>query len=535
MAKNLYQLEAKLGGYVNGDLAAEASTASIQCVFTDSDDPTSLRAPDPNTKLFEIDPRNTQGKKSEYILCESHSTTDGITTLVNVTRGLQRDATIDLTGSSTRAQQWSSPPIGSCTEPFNLNLIRKYFAGTETIPGNIVLAGNLSVGGTFTVTGISTFGDKIQLTAADTYLDKVGSDMVFKDPSNALTTLSQLTAGAGTDTKFRISAADTTSNFAENKLVAGSGVTLTKNNAGANETLTIAAPANSTYAIDSSGTDAYVANPSTPLTSYTDGYPMEFEPGTSNTGPATVNYSSLGFIPIKKGNYIDLSTGDISFGQKVLGISSVKSVTFTAGLLVAATSGTLTGNWGYKTGVYSVLFSNSDLRDVTLTKGATTATWSGGLSGAATANASARWFEMQTPSGSLSSGVDAGNDHFHLKVTNNDSWLVTGAAQTSVKAHGLGRLPKIVTIYWGTTTSSADLGDLNHGTILYDGTTQRNLRYNSSAAGQGQFGATTGACTVRIDNVAQFSFAVTFDSTNVTLTSSAYSNTKTIDYIWVAE
>lgn len=68
------------------------------------------------------------------------------------------------------------------------------------------------------------------------------------------------------------------------------------------------------------------------------------------------------------------------------------AVTFTAGLAIAATSGTLTGNWGHATGAYTVAFTNTasgliEVRAVTLTSGATTATWTGGLAAASNAAA----------------------------------------------------------------------------------------------------------------------------------------------------
>lgn len=66
---------------------------------------------------------------------------------------------------------------------------------------------------------------------------------------------------------------------------------------------------------------------------------------------------------------------------------TIYPVTFTAALLAGATSGTLTANWGSATGPWPVTFSNGDLRYVTFTNGATTATWSGGLASAATASA----------------------------------------------------------------------------------------------------------------------------------------------------
>lgn len=72
------------------------------------------------------------------------------------------------------------------------------------------------------------------------------------------------------------------------------------------------------------------------------------------------------------------------------GYSAPTAITFTAGPIAAATSATLTGNWANATGNYSTTFSNGDVRTVTLTNGATTATWSGGLSSGATANATAQ-------------------------------------------------------------------------------------------------------------------------------------------------
>lgn len=411
MAKNLYQLEAKLGGYVNQSLAKESSTASILCVFTDSDDSNSLREPDPDTKLFEIDPQNTQGKKSEYILCESHSTTNGITTLVNVTRGLQRDGTVDLTGSADRAQQWSSPPIGVVTEPFNLNYLRKMMLGEEQVP-------ELDIAGTLEVDGITKLNDQLQLSNSDTYMDKVGDDLIFKDPNNPITTLSELTAAAGVDNKVRASLTDITSGVLTQKIAAGNGVSLEILNPGGDEQLSIGFSIDSNYGIDSSGTDTYVVTLDPVLPSYEDGSTLSFEAGTSNTGPATVNFNSKGALPIITGDYLPLVTNAIKEDQKVFGQVSVKAVTFTAGLALAATSGTLTGNWTYKTGVYSVEFSNGDRRDVTLTKGATSATWSGGLSGAATANAFAQWFVMHTPSNNIEGGTDGSNEHWHDPVIN---------------------------------------------------------------------------------------------------------------------
>lgn len=73
--------------------------------------------------------------------------------------------------------------------------------------------------------------------------------------------------------------------------------------------------------------------------------------------------------------------------------------TFT-GALVAATSGTLSSNWNFATGSYTVLFSDASTRVCTFTNGATTCTWSG----AVTATASATVGTL--PSGTASNFLD---------------------------------------------------------------------------------------------------------------------------------
>lgn len=60
--------------------------------------------------------------------------------------------------------------------------------------------------------------------------------------------------------------------------------------------------------------------------------------------------------------------------------------TFTGSLLAGATSATLSSNWTGLTGRWPVTFSNGDQRDITFTNGATTATWTSGLSSSATAS-----------------------------------------------------------------------------------------------------------------------------------------------------
>jgi hypothetical protein len=63
--------------------------------------------------------------------------------------------------------------------------------------------------------------------------------LYMKEPNGAVTQLNG--AGSGADEKAKVSANDTTAGYLNGKLVAGSNITLTENNNGGNETLTIAA------------------------------------------------------------------------------------------------------------------------------------------------------------------------------------------------------------------------------------------------------------------------------------------------------
>lgn len=91
------------------------------------------------------------------------------------------------------------------------------------------------------------------------------------------------------------------------------------------------------------------------------------------------------------GIFFDMSTFVVGWLnvslQEVQVSSNLATVTFTGAFAGGETSGTLTGNWALQSGSWNVKFSNGDYRLVTLTNGAATATWTGGLSAAATANA----------------------------------------------------------------------------------------------------------------------------------------------------
>lgn len=83
-------------------------------------------------------------------------------------------------------------------------------------------------------------GIKLWFASTANYIRAVGNDLFLKDGNNAEISLSTLAAAAGVDNKFRISNLDTTSGTFEEKIIEGDGLSLTKTNPGANETMTAA-------------------------------------------------------------------------------------------------------------------------------------------------------------------------------------------------------------------------------------------------------------------------------------------------------
>lgn len=98
----------------------------------------------------------------------------------------------------------------------------------------------------------------------------------------------------------------------------------------------------------------------------------------TGTDSPRVNFSDL--LNKQFFAYSVLEGNQPSFGGSTI-------IEFTGALSAGATSGTLTGIWTGPTSTgYIVTFSNGDQRQVTLTNGATSAAWSGGLSSAASAD-----------------------------------------------------------------------------------------------------------------------------------------------------
>lgn len=144
---------------------------------------------------------------------------------------------------------------------------------------------------------------------------------------------------------------------------------------------------------------------------------------TAINSAITVARSGPGYILHPGGNCVHASQILSAGGYSIVGFDRTAcvftftgvsyAVTFTAGLAGGATSGTLNAIWGHPSGIYQVQFSDGEVRSITLTSGATTATWTGALTGAVTANAN----------------------------TCNSAWRITnnGTANPTINSSGYGR------------------------------------------------------------------------------------------------
>lgn len=135
-----------------------------------------------------------------------------------------------------------------------------------------------------------------------------------------------------------------------------------------------------------------------------------------------------------------------------------------------------------------------------------------------------------------SDGSDAGALHHHAIKIGTDTWAVTGAAQTNTVAHGLGRVPKMLTVHWGIT-SGGTLDDNPSGTFMWDGTTLAALQFlGTGGAGNGQWEDNSAEVRVLQTSAQIFTFTVTtLDATNFVFTSADYTGAGTLDMAWKVE
>jgi len=154
-------------------------------------------------------------------------------------------------------------------------------------------------------------------------------------------------------------------------------------------------------------------------------------------------------------------------------------------------------------------------------------------------NATTLWFypsvATTTQERSLVDGSDVGSLHAHTAAENikigSDSFGPTGVSDTKTIAHGLGRTPKIVRIYWGTSTAVNFFNGLANGYVLYDGSTTSAISRKTTVAGSA---AWSSGFNVNDDNdgTVDWTGAVAVDGTNITISVGTFNTTCPIVFTW---
>lgn len=151
-------------------------------------------------------------------------------------------------------------------------------------------------------------------------------------------------------------------------------------------------------------------------------------------------------------NVADTAVGQVSVKDNVCNSVAIGTMTqqllFTGAPIAGATSATLSGNWTGVTGGYTVGFSDAEIKTVTLTSGATTATWTGGLTNGVSVNALVgAGFNIVI--GSLECNLNFG--------------LISPPGHTSIGVNGYEASPNGIVRQWGRATSLTFSG----GTITF--------------------------------------------------------------------
>lgn len=254
------------------------------------------------------------------------------------------------------------------------------------------------------------------------------------------------------------------------------------------------------YAVDSVGTDSYAITLSPVPSGYTSGMVVNFQAGTQNTGPCSLNLNGLGAKTIKKLHDQDTTTGDIEVGQIVTVVydgtnfqmqsqSALSPATVTSvgvssstGLVVGSTpvttSGTITVDLPNSAGGANLLFNPS------------MKIWQRGAGGAATfavvstyAYTADRWQcgtnGTQTMTFSQQAGPTSGS--FKMRMQRNNGITTTGSllcCQSLTREMAVGAAGNYLTFSLTAAAGanfSSQLGVINIAIYSGTGTTDVSL------------------------------------------------------------
>ena len=163
---------------------------------------------------------------ADYLVSKLVAGTDISLTKQNT--GANENIKIDFTGTVGADDHKVMASSGDTTPDY---LESKLIAGTDIS----ITKGSSGADETLTFAYTGTGGGTT--TVSYTLITEDGDILITEDGNTLIT--EEVTISVSTD-KVKISSADTTSNYLESKLIAGTNVTITKGNTGADETLTIA-------------------------------------------------------------------------------------------------------------------------------------------------------------------------------------------------------------------------------------------------------------------------------------------------------
>lgn len=154
--------------------------------------------------------------------------------------------TITITGSSTGEANTASN-VGVGNELFKAKSgvdlrFRTLVAGTGVTITNSISDDEVVIAATGSSGSPITIKDEGSIVETSlTELNFTGAGVTATQSSAGVVTVNVTSGGGGTDEKVKVTSNDTTAGYLFGKLVAGSNITLTENNNGSNETLTISA------------------------------------------------------------------------------------------------------------------------------------------------------------------------------------------------------------------------------------------------------------------------------------------------------
>lgn len=363
---------------------------------------------------------------------------------------------------------------------------------------------------------------------------------------------------------FKATANDTTPSYAQDKIVAGSGITITLRNSGANEYLEISAPASALITTHETYTPAYLTGGSSAESNVALWDSISDGSWRQTINGMTYNFDGTNFTATHPDGIVtDMHGVAERIQSKIRSVTGgletctwetdhllITSADTTSSSEVSVTS-TSTGTVGTDiSGAGASDWMDCDTGNGTETAGVLDPTADAGMGVGLNDDGlfnnefmsnnlqeADTFFSSTDITGAeaetLTDDSEAGDLHYHAIKTGISTFSVTGNGQTKVIAHGLGRTPKLLTVQ-AILTNPNSVSDLGFSVGTFDGTTM-NLLYTSESGTNLSVGTISGRILYVNCSFGLWHATVAMDATNITLTSAGYSTSGTVGFFWRVE